>query len=170
MDLQDFRKILAYDPETGIFRWKQPGPRRCVGEIAGGPCNGYWRIRLDGGKHYAAHRLAWLFVKGVWPAGHLDHKNGTKDDNRFVNLRDASRSQNMANSKLRKHNTSGFRGVTWHPQTGKWRAEIRKDGKHTHIALCDTPDKAHEAYLTKARELFGDFLPLTGLTAKEYVP
>jgi len=49
------------------------------------------------GKRYYAHRLAWLYVYGVWPDGDTDHINRNKHDNRIANLRSCSRSENMLN-------------------------------------------------------------------------
>lgn len=58
-----------------------------------------------------------------------DHINQNKLDNRRHNLRDATRSQNNVNSKLRKDNMSGFKGVVYDKTCKKWRAYIGIDGK-----------------------------------------
>jgi len=91
------------------------------------------------------------------PKGGIDHVNGRKYDNRLVNLREATRQQNAANSKKRKHNTSGFKGVYWIERTRRWRASIHKDRKHIHIGYFDKPEEAHAAYCKAAQRHFGKF-------------
>src|SRR5882672_2364605 len=107
------RTILHYDPKTGIFRWRvRMSPARGAGEIAGAKSGNYIRIGIKR-RWYQAHRLAWLYVHGKWPLYWLDHANGDKLDNRLENLREATHSQNQMNSRRAKHNTSGFKGVTF---------------------------------------------------------
>ena len=79
------KERLHYDPDTGIFTWLKMSrqPKR-LGSVAGGRCDGYIQIYLDG-LIYRAHRLAWLYMTGEWPVGYLDHKNGVRDDNRWCN-------------------------------------------------------------------------------------
>ena len=95
----------------------------------------------------------------------VDHVNGNPLDNRKENLRVCTMSQNLANQKLRKDSTSGFKGVSKNQsKTNPWRAYInRKDGKKTkqyHLGLFKTPEEAARAYNEKAKELFGDFAKL----------
>src|SRR5258707_7365907 len=83
------RELLAYDPEAGTFTWKvRLSKNTHVGDIAG--CitsEGYGIIRINE-RGYLAHRLAWLITTGKWPP-EIDHKNGIKNDNRWMNLREA---------------------------------------------------------------------------------
>src|SRR5262245_11249534 len=94
------RSLLHYDLETGIFTWKVDRARHvCAGDIAGTRTpHGYLVIGIRG-TNYFAHRLAFLWVKGEWPKAELDHINLLKIDNRWVNLREATRSQNMFNTQ-----------------------------------------------------------------------
>src|ERR1700737_3356154 len=96
------RDRLDYDPHTGIFRWKaSPCNNTPAGTIAGTKNrNGYIVIKL---LHsiYSAHRLAWLHVHGVWPAGFLAHADGNKSNNVLSNLREATASQNQFNIPCR---------------------------------------------------------------------
>jgi hypothetical protein len=105
-----------------------------------------------GDRKYAEHRLAWLYMTGAWPEGDLDHRNGDRQDNCWRNLRSATVTENMANSRGRK----SIKGVT-RVRTGKWTAQIQKNGVKEHLGTFDTADAAHEAYRNRASELFGEF-------------
>lgn len=89
----------------------------------------------------------------------VDHINGNGLDCRRSNLRLASRTENMRNMKLPKHNTSGFKGVSWLP-SGRWRAAIRSNRKTMHLGVFENIEEAAHAYDSAARELFGEFARL----------
>lgn len=77
---------------------------------------------------YIATQLGWNLI-----GAEIDHKNGNKLDNRIANLRVCQRHENMANRGVTKANTSGYKGVSFDKQTGKWRGQIMYNGK-THSA------------------------------------
>lgn len=137
------KELLSYDSDTGIFtRRVRTSNRIQVGDVAGTLTNfGYVSITLDRAR-YQAHRLAWLYVYGRWPAQDIDHINRLKSDNRIANLRDVSRQVNMLNIDLQTNNTSGVTGVSWHKATNKWRAEITLEGAQKHLGLFDSFDDA----------------------------
>lgn len=153
------RYVMDYDPDTGVFIWRgsEGGRFAKKGKIAGANIgNGYLGIGVDG-VHYRVSRLAVLWMTGVMPTKQVDHINGIRDDNRWANLRQATRSDNIANSKLRKDNKSGFKGVHWNESARKWRAHIRHKGKGYHLGSFDAPEEAYQAYCRAAREMFGEF-------------
>lgn len=154
------RELFHYDPETGIFthRIGRKGNGTKAGEVAGRirPHDGRRRIGVDYGRYFA-YQLAWLYVTGEWPPSTIDHINGIQSDDRIVNLRLCTGSQNLANARRPDHNTSGYKGVSWHRVRGKWRATIKKNRKAIHIGHFDTAFEAHSAYIAKAKELFGEF-------------
>ena len=85
-----------------------------------------------------------------------DHINGDGLDNRRENIRVSTKSQNQANRRnLQSNNTSGFKGVDFH--RGKWRAQIKVDGRKIDLGSFDTPDEASGAYLRSAHHHFGKF-------------
>jgi hypothetical protein len=86
-----------------------------------------------------------------------DHINHNKLDNRRCNLRICTRSQNNANNRLSRSNTSGRRGVYWYKQTKKWKAQIKYKGHKLSIGYFLNIEDAAKAYRTKAKELFGEF-------------
>ncbi|PPS61017.1 HNH endonuclease signature motif containing protein [Pseudomonas sp. BRM28] len=105
------REQLTYDRETGEFRWAVRKQKVKLGSVAGKvKKSGYVEIRIDL-VSYQAHRLAWLYVTGQWPQGDIDHINRSPGDNRFVNLREASRSQNLCNVGALSTSATGVRGV-----------------------------------------------------------
>lgn len=147
------RDLLHYDPDTGLFIWRQSAARRIkVGSPAGTVSRkGYVKIQIDR-KVYSAHRLAWLYIHGRWPEHSIDHINRVRSDNRAVNLRDATDSQNARNCGIRKTNTSGYKGVSYWRKSKKWAAQIYLQGKNTLLGLFDTPEMAAEAYASAAKK------------------
>ena len=132
------RELLQYAPETGEFMWRVSHPRAKVGAIAGATDHyGYVVIRLDG-HLYKAHRLAWLYVHGVWPPKNIDHINRVKNDNRMENLRLADQSINMHNVDVRVNSKSGVAGVTWRADRKKWNARIKVGYKNFNLGLFET--------------------------------
>jgi len=148
------KSILSYDPETGLFLWKEKKQGRKKNKIAGHQrIDGYVELEINY-KRFLAHRLAFYYIYGIFPKEDIDHVNGIKNDNRFLNLRTANRSENMQNVKNhRKDNKSGFLGVSFNKQYGKYVAQLVLNKKHVHISFHDNPENAHEAYIEAKRKL-----------------
>lgn len=92
------------------------------------------------------------FLTG-WPL--TDHINGNSLDNRRVNLRPATKSQNGANRVIGVNNASGFKGV--HLDRNRWRAVVRLDGRLVSLGYHPTAEDAARAYDAAALEHFGEF-------------
>jgi hypothetical protein len=148
----DLRKRFHYDELNGIFTYKvKPCQRMHVGDEAGYTQHGYRNIVISG-KTYKAHRLAWLYVYGVWPEQCIDHINGDRGDNRISNLRCATISENSQNQrKAKKSNKTGFLGVS--PRGRRFKAQISVSGNLKVIGIFDTPEEAHFAYVQRKREI-----------------
>lgn len=149
------REVLAYDPDTGVFTWKvRTSNRAHLGAEAGRVgANGYRYLGLDGSLHLA-HRLAWLYVHGVWPADMIDHIDGDRLNNRIANLRPADMRRNQQNRKgPQANNRSGLLGVSWSKQARKWHAQISDAGQSHHLGYFACPEEAHAAYLDAKRRL-----------------
>lgn len=146
------RELMDYDPGTGHFTHKPGQKWRRAGKVAGAINNlGYRLIRVDN-RLYRAHRLAWLYVHGEWPAGEIDHINGKRDDNRIENLRDVTVSVNQQNRKRAAANGStGLLGVS--TAKARYRAAIALDGASFYLGSFDTAEEAHEAYLAAKRKM-----------------
>ena len=146
------RELLHYDDETGVFRWwKRVGDEIRLGEVAG-----YTEIHIHR-RYYRAHQLAWMYVKGRWCRPMVDHRDGNATNNRWSNLRRATASQNNANRRRSRNNTSGYKGVHLCGRSGRWRAIIYNKHRKTYLGLFTTPEAAHAAYAEAARKLFGEF-------------
>lgn len=138
---------LFFDPETGQFSWRVKRRGRASSNGIGSICrNGYLRIAING-RRYLAHRLAWAYCFGEWPDKEIDHINGNRLDNRIVNLRAASVSQNRQNRPAMPSNKSGLKGAHFVKSTGTWRSVIVSDGKQIYLGIFQTAEQAHEAYV-----------------------
>ena len=154
------KEALHYDPETGIFtRLVRTTNSVRIGDVAGTLHHtGYRRIWFDE-KNYLSHRLAWLYMMGEWPQADIDHVNGVRDDNRFVNLREATGSQNQHNRKLNHNNACGYMGVSWYKVTRKWRAHIMVAVRTKHLGYFTSPEDAYAAYCAAKSQLH-EFNPI----------
>jgi hypothetical protein len=152
------RELLDYAPDTGVLTWRVALTSFIkVGQVAGKTDKrGYSQIGI-GRRNYMAHRLAWLHVHGTWPPNQIDHINGNPADNRISNLRLATASQNIANSRLHCDSTSGLKGICFVKKQKRWAARIQRDGRRRYVGFFDTAEEAHAAYCHAAQELFGEF-------------
>jgi hypothetical protein len=163
------RSILDYDSETGIFTWKRRPVShfknerymkywhtRCYGKpVEYKHGDGYLQLSIDG-KQYLAHRIVFLIMTGDIPK-EIDHINNIKTDNRWENLRAVNRTQNNWNRYVRKDSSSGIKGVVFHPNSKKWRAQIRLGEKTKHIGLFHTKEEAGEAFADFAKKIQGEY-------------
>lgn len=151
---EQLRTLLNYAPATGVFTWRVNRSRLAkAGDVAGYlATTGYWAIGLCG-QGWPAHRLAWLYVHGVWPPELVDHVSRDQTDNRITNLRLASVSENRQNMTKYRNNKSGFKGVHWFKGTGKWQAQIKHHGKRYHLGFFTDVGDAAMAYAKAASNL-----------------
>lgn len=150
------RELLAYDPLTGLFTNKiQRGKRGPIGAVAGSyDKDGYVMIMINRQK-FRAGRLAFLYMKGKWPR-EVDHKNGVRADNAWLNLRESTRCENIVNSE-RPLGESGLRGVKFDPKTSTWRSRIAFGGYREWLGPFGTKEEAYAAYLAAAETTHGEF-------------
>ena len=154
---EQLKTLVKYDSNTGIFTWNKSRKGAKSGDKVGTiSANGYCQACLNYKKYYL-HRLAWLYEYGEMPISEIDHINRIKTDNRICNLRLATRSENLANTKINSRNISGHKNVSLHKPTGLWRVVINKNTKILVNKYFKTIDKAVE-YAEKARkESFGEY-------------
>lgn len=158
-------RLLRYDPVTGHFHWlvrtHGHGGMIEVDDVAGSLKDGYINIQLDK-VLYRAHRLAWYVMTGDWLPSEqdIDHRNTVRSDNRWKNLRLATRAQNMTNTGVRSDNKSGVRGVSWRADIGKWHARIKVGPKVMLLGNFDTVEEAAAARAKAERVHHAEFSPL----------
>jgi len=153
------KELLSYSPDTGLFTWaSRPTNSIKVGDPAGclDKSTGYFVIRVDKVLHYA-HRLAYLYMTGMLPDGEIDHKDRDRVNNKWVNLRIASSSDNKANSSIRIDNTSGSKGVYKHKKNNKWVANAYSNGKTVYLGSYDCQEEASAAYMQYMTDKFGEY-------------
>jgi HNH endonuclease len=133
----NFNQLFTYNPRTGVLRWKISRSNRIkVGQVAGSVQTNhkgksyerqYLHVRV-GGRFFFVHRIIyWMMTGQSVPIGkQIDHRNGDGTDNRWSNLRVASRSQNMGNrdrNRVRVRNLP--KGIGWHSRDGLYVANFR---------------------------------------------
>lgn len=160
------KSILNYDPETGVFTWKERSdvPKgwntRYAGKEAGYKRKykntSYIYIKIKG-NHHAAHGLAWLYMTGDFAelGLEIDHIDCNPENNSFENLRLATRTQNQANSRVYKTNKLGIKGVR--RKGNRYIAQIMISGRRIHLGSFNTPQEASVAYAKAAEKHFGEF-------------
>ena len=173
---KDFlRQIMTYNSDDGFFYWnprrieffqdkKQPAKHNCAiwnGKFAKkrAGCigkDGYYKIRIND-RLYLGHILAWVYNYGFAPNQDIDHINMNPSDNRLCNLRLATRSQNMANTKAHKDSLTGVKGVYFDKNRQKFAARIHVNGNCIQLgAFCELKE-AKAAYAEASLQYFEEF-------------
>jgi len=96
--------------------------------------------------------LAWLYMTGAWPTNDVDHIDGDCSNDRFNNLREATRAQNLQNLRQSKRKSKDLPlGVS---QFGmKWRAQITINRRNKHLGIFSSQEAASAAYVSAKRQL-----------------
>ena len=170
LTLEYASQCLSYDPETGIFVWKERpqehyktinGWKIFIGKFANKIAgknneNDYSYIKIDK-KVYASHQLAFLFMEGKFPDTEVDHINGIKNDNRWVNLRKSNRYLNNYNTKVKKNSASGIKGVFFNKKANLYFSTIRVYGKRIHLGYFKTKEECAKARKEAELKYHGEY-------------
>lgn len=121
-------ELLSYDPGSGLFTWRvDQGSARAGSVAATKATNGYLVVMVDK-KYRSLHRMAFAFMGQEVPDC-VDHINGDRTDNRWLNLRAATAIDNARNQRLHRTNSTGLPGVMW-DQRSRWRAYGYHGGRY----------------------------------------
>lgn len=145
-DAEYLRDLFDYDPETGRLTWRRPRQGVSAGSLAGSVnSHGYRQVRIDR-RLYKAHRIIWKIVTGQDPLLEIDHRNRDRTDNRWSNLRVATRSENAINrDRITRSVSSPFRGVSYNRRDRRWQARIQRGGRSRSLGYFTSPEEAHSA-------------------------
>jgi hypothetical protein len=150
---EELKELFTLDSDTGALAWNPRRDRmgRNIGRL-NSKCGhitdrGYILIGVKD-KQYYAHRIIWKMLYNEEPH-ELDHIDGCKSNNNPNNLRVATHSQNVRNSRRRAAKTLP-KGVRKHLSSGKYESRIRVDGKAIYLGLHPTAEEAHTAYCMAA--------------------
>lgn len=158
MDVTRLREFLSYDPETGNLTWiKAPNDKTPKGKIAGYKAQSGYIMVGYGKKEYRAHRLAWLLHTGEQPPKFLDHKDGVRHNNKWSNLREATKQENSRNRAKRSNCSSEYKGVSWCRKSQQWKSYINVAGKYIHLGNFASEEGAAKMYDKFARDFFKSF-------------
>lgn len=167
--VEELRRLLRLDPETGKLYWL-PRPaemfksesscrswntQHAGREAMTAVCNGY-RAGTVLGNVVAAHIVVFAIANGRWPVGQVDHKDFDKSNNRPNNLREATVQENRRNCRGHSDSTSKFCGVSWNKRLAKWHAVCDRD----HLGYFESEVEAAIAYNAAASERHGAFARL----------
>ena len=157
-DLNELRQMLldAFEYRDGHLYWKKKKyvrkPKSPVGRLNKG---GYRNVTLNY-KCYYAHRITFLMHHGYLPK-FVDHIDGNKDNNKIENLRAATQSENLHNSKRNKRSTTGHKGVKWSKQKQKFIGIVRSNYKEYYAGAYNTIEEAAKATIELRNKLHGAF-------------
>lgn len=160
---KEIKSFFVYDTNTGIIINRVNRNKAREGERAGyinkGKRGNYRMIKLHGEKYQSAH-IIWVYMTGKWPKEEVDHKNLIRDDDRWENLRESTRSQNCANKgQFFKPNAYGHRGVKRQP-SGRFQAVICCKQIEYSLGTYNTIEEAARAYDVAAVKHHGEFARL----------
>lgn len=143
----ELKTLLDYSQATGVFRWKVKSNKKLkIGDVAGRFTNhGYIQIKI-GGKAFLAHRLAFMYVNGIFPQEgfQVDHIDGKRSNNAFSNLRIVTAAQNQQNLRnaMATNRSCGVLGVSFNKRTKRFVATIGVSGTGIRLGSFPTVDEA----------------------------
>ncbi len=164
------REYLTYDPITGLVVKNTLGPERFktkrahsihlardAGKVVGTKNKHGYLFAMIAGTTYPLHRLIWALQKGgILESEYIDHGNGVRDDNRWVNLKCVTWAQNQRNSGLRVDNRTGFKGVSKIRSNRFWARSTDPNGVQVNLGVYDTPEEAYAVVMKYNSDNFGD--------------
>ncbi len=128
-----------FEYKDGVVLWKERPKfsRKPKGDMEAGTASGhgYKKIVVSQKKYYV-HQVIFLMQHGYIPKL-IDHIDGNTNNNAIQNLREANKTQNSHNAKMRLDNTSGHKSVIWHKKANKWMVQLQLQKKSKYFGVFD---------------------------------
>lgn len=173
ISLEYLQECFVYEGSTGFLFWKQrplkhfdaPNIHQCfntkwAGKRAGKLDKaGYYTVRItleDRSVLFKVHHVVLaLHGQRVSEGFEVDHRNGSRGDNRVENLRICSPKENSRNRVMGRNNTWGHIGIRC--KNNRWEARITVDGVQHSLGSFGTKEEAIKAREEAARKFYGEF-------------
>jgi hypothetical protein len=158
-------QIDEIDKDISQYNWYicKPQPNKSKTHVYYATCKSKTNERNANGKLRTIymHRLILekMIGRKLQRTEQVDHINHDGMDNRRINLRLATHTENLQNQQIRKYDkkTSKYKGVSWNSEKRKWSADIKINKKSIHIGRFVNEEDAANAYDLKAKEYFKTF-------------
>jgi hypothetical protein len=132
---EEAHRLFEY--KDGVLYWKERPKfsRKPKGDMEAGTVSGhgYKKIGINQ-KRFYVHQVIFLMQHGYIPEL-VDHIDGNTNNNKIDNLRASNKSFNACNSKARRDNTSGHKGVIWHKGAKKWMCQLVSNKKQIYLGV-----------------------------------
>jgi hypothetical protein len=145
IDLEDLELVSQYRWRAHVDRDGRP----------------YASARAPGNGHRGPEILMHRLIVHAETGRRVDHRNGDTLDNRKLNLRPCTNTQNIRNQRPHADKrTSKLKGVYFNRDRGKFRAQIMVDRKKYNLGTFADELDAARAYDAAAVKLHGEFARL----------
>jgi hypothetical protein len=152
--VEELHSRYSYNPTTGMLTSKQ------TGKVVGAKTKlGYLKLRIDSAE-FKLHRVVWKMMTGEEPL-EIDHKNLKRTDNRWVNLRKATRTKNSQNKQVRPDSSTGLKGIIARParngRSPRYEAWIQVGTNRMYLGSSLDPIEAYQMYVEASKKYFRGF-------------
>ena len=166
INIPSLKNQLNYDPDSGIFNWKEKGSGRRANLVAGSLKDGRdgknkWRRIVFEAQEYTSGQIAWALMKGEFPDFIVDHIDQNPLNDKWINLRRGDNFVSQRNQRKSSNNKTGITGVKWVANQGIYHAIIGIGGKQQYLGC--SADFFEICCVRKKAEFQYNYSPLHGL-------
>lgn len=153
VSIAELQEEVGLKPDGTLFWKKGKQGRKQSKEAFSTRLTAGYKAGMFNGVKLLAHRVVWALHHGSWPKQWLDHINNDRTDNRIENLREVDAVLSNHNREFKQ--PFGYRGVSMHPLSSRYKAMVYKDGKQYYLGTFDTAEEAARERDKKVLELYG---------------